>query len=82
MIVFYLISLGIFILDVVAYLDFEYRDKVPIWLVIIGVMCSLLPVVNFAIGIVWGIFLMADWNNDLKGSNIVTKFLKLLNKKI
>lgn len=80
--VLYAVGLGIFILDVVAYLDFKYRDKLPIWLIIIGVMCSLLPIANFIIGIIWGMFLLANEDNDLKGSNIVTKFLKLLNKKI
>lgn len=82
MIIFYLIGLGIFILDVVAYLDLKDRDKLPIWAVIIGVLCSLLPIANFAAGIVLGVFLMSMEDNDLKGSNVVTKFLKLLNKKI
>ena len=82
MIIFYLIGLGVFILDVVAYLDLKDRDKIPIWAVIIGVLCSLLPIANFAAGIVLGVFLMSMEDNDLKGSNVVTKFLKLLNKKI
>lgn len=82
MIIFYLIGLGIFMLDVVAYLDLKDRDKLPIWAVIIGVLCSLLPIANFAAGIVLGVFLMSMEDNDLKGSNVVTKFLKLLNKKI
>ena len=82
MIIFYLIGLGVFILDVVAYLDLKDRDKLPIWAVIIGVLCSLLPIANFAAGIVLGVFLMSMEDNDLKGSNVVTKFLKLLNKKI
>lgn len=82
MIIFYLIGLGIFILDVVAYLDLKDRDKLPIWAVIIGVLCSLLPIANFAAGIVLGVFLTSMEANDLKGSNVVTKFLKLLNKKI
>lgn len=82
MIIFYLIGLGIFMLDVVAYLDLKDRDKLPIWAVIIGVLCSLLPIANFVAGIVLGVFLMSMEDNDLKGSNVVTKFLKLLNKKI
>ena len=82
MIIFYLIGLGIFMLDVVAYLDLKDRDELPIWAVIIGVLCSLLPIANFVAGIVLGVFLMSMEDNDLKGSNVVTKFLKLLNKKI
>lgn len=84
MIELFIFSVIVAIIEFLLLIDLEPKLPIPLWAIVISILILLIPGLNLILILGLGVLLAAAFYDgySLKGSNLVSKFFKSLNRTV
>ena len=84
MIGLFIFSVIVAVIEFLLLIDLEPKQPIPLWAIVISALILLIPGLNLILILGLGVLLAMEFSNgfSLKGSNLVSKFFKFLNRTI